>query len=184
MMNDDQIVRLFWERDEEALRVTAEKYGDLCRSIAHNILGNESDAEECVNDLYLHLWNAIPPAEPSNLKVFACRVIRNLSLNRLIYYQRQKRDHRRVVLMSEIETDLPDSALAAENDSELGRLISEFLKAQKETVRKVFVRRYFFSESIQEIAEQYGFSEGKVMSMLFHTRKKLRAYLNERGIST
>ncbi len=184
MMSDDQIVRLFLARDEEAIRATADAYGDLCRSIACNILRNESDAEECVNDAYLHLWKAIPPAEPSNLKVFACRVIRNLAINRLIYNQRQKRDNRQVILLSEIEADLPDSALAAEDDTELGHHISEFLKSQKKTVRKVFVRRYFFSESVQEIAEQYGFSESKVTSMLFHTRKKLRDYLNERGIST
>ncbi len=184
VMNDDQIIRLFWERDEEALRATADQYGDLCRSIARNILGNESDVEECVNDLYLHLWNAIPPAKPPSLKAFACRVMRNLSLNRLIYNQRQKRDQRRLILFSEIEADLPDSTLAAEDDTELGHHISEFLKSQKKTVRKVFVRRYFFSESIQDIAEQYGFSESKVTSMLFHTRNKLREYLKERGINT
>ncbi len=184
MMSDDQIVRLFGERDERALRATANQYGDLCRSIARNILGNESDAEECVNDLYLHLWNAIPPAEPTNLKVFACRIIRNLAINRLIYNRRQKRDHRQVILLSEIETDLPDSALAAGEDPELGHLISEFLKVEKESIRKVFVRRYFLSESIAQIAEQYGYSESKVTSMLFHTRKKLREYLNERGINT
>ncbi len=186
VMNDDQIIRLFWERDEKAIRATADAYGDLCRSIARNILENESDAEECVNDLYLHLWNAIPPAKPPSLKVFACRIMRNLSLNRLIYNQRQKRDQRRLILFSEIEADLPDSALATEDedDAELGRHISEFLKSQKKTVRKVFVRRYFFSESIQDIAEQYGYSESKVASMLFHTRNKLREYLNERGINT
>ncbi len=183
-MSDEQIVHLFWERNEEALRATADKYGDLCHLIAHNILQNASDAEECVNDLYLNLWNAIPPAEPTNLKVFACRAIRNLSLNRLTYNQRQKRDCRQVIWLSEIETDLPDSALAVEDDPQLGHLISQFLQTEKEIVRKVFVRRYFFSESIEEIAEQYGFSKSKVTSMLFHTRKKLRNYLNERGIRT
>ncbi len=184
MMSDDQIVRLYLERDEQAIRATAEKYGDLCMAIARNILHNECDAEECANDAYLRLWKAIPPAEPQNLKIFVCRVVRNLSLNRMVYNQRQKRDNRQVIWLSEIEAELPDDALVTGEDPVLGGLISEFLRSEKACIRKVFVRRYFFSESIEQIAEQYGYSESKVTSMLFHTRRKLRKFLNERGFST
>ncbi len=184
MMSDEQIVALYWERDEQAIRETTQKYGDLCLSIARNILHNECDAEECTNDTYLKVWNSIPPATPKSLKVFVYRIVRNIALNRMVYNHRQKRDVSQIVMLSEIESDLPDEVLIAEEDPILGQMISDFLREEKEHIRKVFVRRYFYSESINQIAERYGYTESKVTSMLFHTRKKLRKYLNERGVST
>ncbi len=182
MMNDDQIVRLYWERDEQAIRETDEKYGKLCRRIARNILGDECDAEECVSDTYLGLWNAIPPAAPTDLKTFVCRIARNLSLKRLTYNHRRKRDTNRVILFSEIESALTDECVTPTDDPELGRLLNDFLRTEKEAARKVFLRRYFFSEGIGEIAARYGYSESKVKSMLFHTRTRLRKFLTEKGV--
>ena len=181
VMNDRSVVELYFARDERAIRETEQKYGKLCHSIARNILGNAQDAEECVNDAYMGVWNAIPPAHPDDLGAFVCRVVRNLSLKRLRALTRQKCSRDMTVSLSELEEILPDEAVGG-REGEVAAAISAFLRSQSEDVRGVFIRKYYFFDSVAEIAKRYGYSQSKVKSMLYHTREKLKAYLTKEGI--
>ena len=183
-MDDHQIIELYFARDERAIRETDAKYGSLCHSVARNILHNDQDAEECVNDTYVGAWNAIPPTRPLCFSAFVCRITRNLSLKRLEAMTRQKRAHTAVVSLDELAEILPDERIAADaDDGAIGRAISTFLRGEKEDVRRVFIRKYFFFDSVRSIAQRYGFTESKVKSMLHHTRSRLKKYLIKEGIS-
>lgn len=181
-MDDRSIIELFFARDERAISGTAERYGKICHGIAYNILGDEQDAEECVNDTYAGLWNAIPPSRPDNLRAFVCRVTRNLSLKRLRALTRQKCSREMTVSFSELEEILPDEAVDG-REGEVAAHVSAFLREQSEDVRGVFMRKYYFFDSVEAIAKRYGFSQSKVKSMLFHTRNKLKEYLIKEGIT-
>lgn len=182
-MEDIKIIELYFERDERAITETDSKYGKLCKKIAYNILNNLEDSEECVNDTYIGVWNAIPPTRPINFMSFVCKIARNLSLKRLEFMKREKRSAGVVLSLEELASVLPDERFAPNvTDDDIGRLISRFLRSQKEDVRNVFVRRYFFFDSVKEIAEQYSFTESKVKNMLFYTRNKLKDYLIEEGV--
>lgn len=182
-MEDRQIIDLFFDRNEAAVTETANKYGALCLGVAYNILGSRADAEECVNDTYMGLWNAIPPARPENLKNFVCRVARNLSLKKLRHNSAQKRDRGLEVSLSELEDILPDDAVTPGiSDGELSGLMNEFLRTVDADARNVFIRKYWFFDPIRDIARMYGFSEGKVKTLLFRTREKLKVFLNEKGV--
>ncbi|MBQ9121666.1 MAG: RNA polymerase sigma factor [Clostridia bacterium] len=182
-MEDKQIVELYFARDERAIRETEAKYGRLCFHIACNVLSDPSDAEECVSDTYLGAWNAIPPTRPNSLKAFLCKIARNLSLKRLESVERQKRSRDMTVSLTELEEVLPDACIAPEiSDGEISVRISDFLRGEKADARNVFLRRYWFFDSIEEIAARYSFSQSKVKSMLYHTRKKLKEYLIKEGI--
>ena len=180
-MDDRSIIALFFARDERAIAETEQKYGKLCLGLARRVLGNEQDAEECVNDAYAGLWNAIPPACPDDLCAFACRVVRNLSLKRLRALTRQKCSRDMTVSLSELEDILPDEAVDG-REGEIGAAISAFLREQSEPVRGVFIRKYYFFDSVADIAKRYGFSQSKVKSMLYHTRNKLKEHLTREGI--
>ncbi len=181
-MDDRRIIELFFDRNEEAIKQTEEKFGRLCYKISYNILGDSEDVRECVNDTYLTLWNKIPPAQPENLTAFVCKITRNLSLKKLEYDGAQKRSGY-AVSIHELEETLPDNRYQESvEDGEVGALINEFLRKQKPAVRNVFIRRYYFHDDIAEIANRYGFSEAKVKSSLFHTRKKLKKFLIEKGV--
>jgi RNA polymerase sigma-70 factor (ECF subfamily) len=181
-MDDRQIVELFFARSEEAIRETDAKYGRLCYRIAQNILGRDADAEECVNDAYLCLWNAIPPQKPDDLAAYICKIVRNVSLKRLRFNSAMKRNIRAEVSLNELESILPDSMTGSEmDDRQLGKVISAFLWRESESSRNVFIRKYFFFDSVHEIAERYSYSESKVKSMLFHTRRRLQNYLLKEG---
>ena len=181
-MDDLQIIELFFERSEEAIRETEAKYGRLCFQIAQNILGRDTDAEECVNDAYLCLWNAIPPHRPDDLPAYVSKIVRNVSLKRLRFSSAMKRNIQAEVSLNELESILPDSMSESEmDDRHLSELISAFLWHEPESSRNVFIRKYFFFDSVHEIAERYSYSESKVKSMLFHTRRRLRNYLLKEG---
>lgn len=182
-MEDVKIIGLFFARSEEAITETASKYGKLCYSIAGNILGNSEDSEECVNDTYLALWNCIPPQNPSDLMAFICKIVRNLSLKKLEYNLAKKRDTNITLSLAELEDILPDKAICDNfDDEEIGRIISEFLKKEKADARNVFIRKYWYFDSVSDIAKRYKFSESKVKSMLYHTRNRLRKYLIKEGV--
>lgn len=182
-MDDLRIIELYFERDEQAIKETDVKYGKLCHSIAYNILKNHEDTEECVNDTYVGVWNAIPPTRPNNFMSFVCKIARNLSLKRLEFMKRGKRSADVLLSLNELETILPDERYAPDvGDEEVGKLISTFLRSQKEDVRKVFIRKYYFFDSIGDIAERYSFTESKVKNMLFYTRNKLKDYLIKEGV--
>ncbi len=180
-MNDEQIVALYWARDEAAITFTAEKYGHLCMSIALNILHNEQDAEECTNDTYLSLWNTIPPERPKNFLAFLCRLSRNICLNRFDYNIAEKRKGG-VVSLTDLSDTLPDTSLVPMEDEALGEHLATFLSTEKALARKVFIRHYYFSDGIADIAARYSLTETQVKSMLFRTRKRLKKYLAAKGV--
>lgn len=182
-MEDKEIMELYFQRNEDAIRETDRKYRQLCFRIAVNILDSEEDSEECVNDTYLNVWNQIPPNRPGNFMAFLCKITKNLSLKRLDYNRAKKRACESVLPLEELEELLPDERIrpGAEKE-EIGRLISEFLCREKADARNVFIRKYWFFDSNRDIVERYSFSEGKVRSMLYHTRCRLREYLRKEGI--
>ncbi len=183
-MEDFQIVELYFKRDERAIAETDAKYGNLCRHVAYNVLNNHEDAEECVNDTYAGVWNAIPPTRPANFTAYLCKIVRNLSLKRLSFMTREKRSADMTLSLEELASVLPDERLAPEvQDEEIGKFISAFLRLQKPEVRNVFIRKYFFFDSVEEIAKRYAFTESKVKNMLLRARNRLRDYLAKEGIA-
>ena len=182
-MDDLRIIELYFERNELAIKETDAKYGKLCHGIAYNVLQNHEDSEECVNDTYIGVWNAIPPTRPNNFMSFVCKIARNLSLKRLEFINRKKRRAEVLLSLDELAAVLPDERYApGVSDEDVGKLIGKFLRTQKEEVRNVFIRKYFFFDSIADIAERFGFSESKVKNMLFHTRNKLKDHLINEGV--
>ncbi len=182
-MEDRDIIALYFSRDEQAIAQTAAKYGKLCHKIARQILRDEGETEECVNDAYLGAWNKIPPANPVSLCAFVAKIARNHALSRLKYKLAEKRNPDALVSLSELENVLPDlSAFDEIEDRELGQWISEFLWEEPEETRNIFLRKYWYFDSIEQIAEQFGYSESKIKSLLFRTRNKLKAYLTAKGV--
>ena len=178
-MEDSQIIDLFFSRDENAIRETESKYGKLCSHIARNILDNSEDAEECVQDTYLAIWNAIPPARPNHFSAFVCKIARNLSFKKLEYITASKRNAAVCISLTELEAILPASHMES---NELGSMINAFLRTEDALSRKIFLRRYWCFDSIKEIAQQFYFSENKVKTILFRTRNRLKDYLKKEGI--
>ncbi len=182
-MDDLKIIELFLNRDESAITETANKYGKLCFSVAFAILENDEDCEECVNDMYLTLWKMIPQTIPDNFSAFICRVTRNLAYKRLEFNLALKRNPCSEVSLSELEEYLIDDSFNPNIlDEKLDELIHNFLSGEKADVKNVFVRKYWYLESVGDIAARYSFSESKVKSMLYHTRCKLREYLKQEGM--
>ena len=183
-MEDEKIIDLYWARDEAAIHETDVKYHHYCGAIALRILENMEDAEECVNDTWLHTWNAVPPERPNILSVFLGHITRNLSIDRY----RMKHAARRRSNMETVDLELADLEgryhLDAQiEDRVIARAISEFLRQTDTFSRILFVRRYWYLESIHDLAERYNVSESKVKSNLFRTRKALRQHLLEEGVS-
>lgn len=184
-MKDRQIVDLFWARSEEALRALDEAYGGLCRSLALNILNDRRDAEECVNDAYLGLWRAIPPARPDPLRSYLCRVVRNVSLN--AYYKKRaaRRSAAGCVAFEELEECLAgaDEAVQTLETKELARSVEAFLDTLSREDRVIFLRRYWFADSCRQIAGRVGLSEKNVTVRLARMRRKLKERLAGEGVS-
>jgi len=184
MLEDAQIVQLYWDRDTSAISETDSKYGRYCSKIAINILQSTGDAEECVNDTYYKVWDTIPPQRPASFPPFLGKIVRNLALDRYRYHHAQKRNGRMDVLLSELENCLP-AADIAESALEAGivtDVINEFLGGLNKQKRVIFVRRYWYSQSIREIAKAFDMSEGQVKSVLFRLRNGLRAALEKEGV--
>lgn len=182
-MKDEQIIALFEARSADAIEQTRIKYGPLCRSLAGKLLHSEEDVEECLNDTYLALWNAIPPAKPAPLSAYLAKITRNLALKKLEHQTAEKRDRNATLSFDEL-----DECLSAPGDREqavdaivLRQAITDFLQDQSKENRCIFLRRYFFFDSVKEIARRYGLSESKVKSSLLRTRNKLRTYLIQEG---
>ena len=183
-MEDKEIISLYWARDESAITETSSKYGGLCFHIANNLLASHEDSEECVNDTYLGLWNAIPQQRPVRFSVFIGRITRNLSLKKFEYLSAAKRNPGAVYSLEELG-DCVSGRESIENELENRRIeetIDKFLWEQGEEKRNLFIFRYWYFESIGSICERTGFSQSKVKSMLFDLRRKLRSYLESEGI--
>ena len=185
-MEDCDIIELYWQRDQGAIRETAGKYGGYLWNIAWNVLHSHGDAEECVNDTYLRTWNAIPPARPSAFRAWLGRIARNLSLDRWKQLRTQKRGGDETeILLGELDecVPAPHGTEKAMEDREIAALISDFLRRLPAESRCLFLRRYWYGESGADIAEKQGCGQGKVKSSLFRTRKALRAYLEQGGVA-
>ena len=180
-MEDEEILNLLWNRKEEGLKELEQKYGQQIQRLAGNILSKE-DASECVNDTYLAVWNSIPPKRPTYLFSYVAKICRNFSYNKVQWNQASKRKAEIVELSAELEQCIPDS-LAFMEQKELGRFISEFLKKQPEEKSRIFVRRYWYGDSLKELSEHYGYRESKVKSILFRLRNQLKEYLKKEGFS-
>ena len=183
-MEDHEIIRLYWDRDETAIRATDEKYGAYCTAIARNILASREDAEECVSDTWLRAWNAMPPHRPSILATFLGKLTRRLSIDRWRARSAAKRGGGEVILaLEELENCVADTKdMASDYDrKELAGAYNAFLGTLPETERRVFLCRYWYLEPIDSIAAKFGFSRSKVTSMLHRTRGKLRTQLVKEG---
>lgn len=183
-MDDSNIVQLYWDRDERAIPETAAKYGAYCAAIARNILGSAEDAEECVNDTYLRAWNAMPPARPGVLAAFLGKITRNLSINRAARESAAKRGGGAYPAVLEELAEIVsggDSAEQALMGRELARAIDAFLGGLPAAKRRIFICRYWYFDSVGDIARRFGMTEDNVSVTLHRLRSKLRGYLSERG---
>lgn len=185
-MEDSAIVQLYWDRNQRAIEETAAKYGNYCTSIAQNILGNAEDAEECVNDTYMNAWNSIPPHRPDMLSAYLGKLTRNLAFNRYKYNRAEKRGGSEVsAVLGELSELIPDTTNVERNIEldELSQAIDSFLNTLSSKKRRMFVCRYWYSDSVSEIAKQFGMKENAVSMTLRRTRLKLQRYLTERGFA-
>ncbi len=181
-MPDEQIIELYWQRDETAIARTAEKYGRLVYKIAFNILNDDADSQECQNDSYLRLWNAMPPSRPRVLQSFIARVTRNLALDKLRRLKSQKRiESEFTVSLDELSEALPDPASERDAD-ELAESISGFVRELPARRRYVFVGRYYFALPISDIAKELGIGDSAVYKEIAKLKCELRAYLEKEGV--
>lgn len=184
-MDDEKIISLYWNRNENAITETDKKYGNYCRTISYNILHNIEDSEECVNDTYLNTWNAIPDDWPDILSAYLAKITRNLSINEYNKKRTKKRGSGKIeIILDELENIIPDkNNVEKEIESEfITEKLNEFLWGLKKDHRIVFVRRYFYVESIKDISKKMTMSESKIKSILFRTRKKLKEYFYDEEI--
>lgn len=183
-MNDRQIVSLFFERSEQAITELSKQYGDLFFKVADSILNNAQDAEECVNDAYWAAWNSIPPQKPDPLRTYLCRIVRNLSLKKLRMNSALKRGSRFEVSFSELENCIPDHSFDEHlTAKELAEQINAFLSTLRRDDRVMFIKRYWFSESLAEIGEAFGITEHNASVRLSRIRGKLYKYLKSKEVS-
>ena len=182
-MNDQAIVKKFWDRDEDAISDSMKQYKDYCLYIANNVLHDRQDAEECLNDALLAAWNSIPPQKPENLRTYLGKLIREIAVNRWKKNRRQKRIPSEIVQsLDDIAEMVSDGDFDAElEQAELSRAISRFLYSVDETKRNVFIRRYWHYDTIDSICKRYGFGKSKVLMMLKRTRDDLARYLKKEG---
>ena len=183
-MDDSEIIRLFWDRDENAIYATADKYGAYCASIARNIVRDPQDAEECVNDTYLKAWNSIPPQSPASLAAYLGRITRNLAFNR---YSRDSAEKRGGGELPVVLDELAECVSGGEDPAEYAEVkdlmesINGFLATLSNKKRSIFVSRYWYARSVSEIALCHGMREGTITMALSRMRTGLRRYLEERG---
>ncbi len=184
MLEDGKIIELFFARSERAIQELDIKFGKICHKLSYNILNCWNDAEECVNDAYLGVWNAIPPAKPDPLQAYLCKIVRNISLK--LYYRKNatKRNSVYDVAMEELEDYLsaPNTVEAEMEARELAEIIESFLDTLTVENRVIFMRRYAYMDTYSDIAARVGLSEKNVSVRLTRMRQKLKQYLTEREV--
>lgn len=183
-VEDTQIIDLFFARDQQAITELDAKYGSMCRKLSYQILNNRLDSEECVNDAYLGTWNTIPPERPNPLRTFLCKIVRNLSIKRYHANTAAKRNSMYDVALSEVEQDVM-TLNTVEDEIEakaLARLIEVFLDSLSAENRVIFMRRYWFSDSYEEIAQKVGITEKNVSVRLSRLRRQLKVFLVREGV--
>ncbi len=183
-MNDQEIIALFFARSQQAIIELSNKYGTLCNQIARNILKNKQDAEECVNDAYLGAWNTIPPQKPDPLISYICRIVRNLSIKRYHTNTALKRNSFYDIALDELEYTLPSSSTIDEvcDAKELTQVLNRFLESLDQESRVLFVRRYWYADSISQIAAMFHISDHNATVRLSRIRNKLKLFLEKEGI--
>ena len=184
-MDDRKIIELFLQRSENAIAELSAKYGSISIHTAYNIVGSYEDAEECVNDSYFAVWNAVPPKKPSPLLAFLLKIVRNISINRCTYNTRQKRNHQYCQCIDEL-----DHCLASNEDvesqietAELTKNIEDFLDSLSKTNRLIFIRRYWYVDSYESISKMTGLKENAIRTRLSRIRAELKRFLQERGVA-
>lgn len=179
-MLDSEIIALYNQRSEDAIKETDAKYGTYCFAVANNILCSREDSEECLNDAYLSVWNSIPPQNPKSLKLFLAKIVRNLSFNRYKEQRRQKRGGGEIVVVLDELREVADSESDFDKDA-FANCMNAFLHELPARERNIFIRRYFYAEGIESIAKRYGTSTANAYAILSRTRKKLKTYLQKEG---
>lgn len=179
-MTDEEIVKLFYDRNESAIKALSDKYGAKIKAAAYDVLKNEQDAEECVNDAYLAVWNSVPPQKPENICAYACGVVHNVAMKRYRYNTAEKRSAQTVSLDAELSEIIADES---GGDNGLDEAINGFLKSLSKKNRILFMRRYYYEDSISDIAGLSGMNENAVAARLFRIRAKLSAYLKKEGFT-
>lgn len=172
------IIALYFARDERAIIETDRVYGQFCMGLSQGIVGNRADAEECVNDTYLRVWNTVPPKEPPSLKTYLARILRNLSIDRYRQNRAKEKHMDFEISLHELAECLP---APTEAESDLIPLMEIFLRSEEDLSRKLFMGRYWHACSVKALAEHYGLTQNAVTKRLSRTREKLRVYLTERG---
>ncbi len=182
-MTDEEILSLFWKRDEAAIAQTEQKYGKACRILALRILDSESDAEECVYDAYMALWNSIPPLRPESLAAYLFGIARNISIKKYRASIAQKRSRQYEVSLEELHECLPSANTVEDlsEEKELKDCINRFLEKSKSVDRIIFVQRYWLCLEVWEIAENLGESRNYINVHLHRLKKKLKKYLEKEG---
>ena len=182
-MDDSKIIELFFARNEDAIKHTDDTYGRRLFHLADNIVHNDQDAEESVNDTYMKAWDTIPPQRPEHFFAYIAKICRNFALKRIDWQKAKKRNAEVVTLTQEMENCIPDTYHDMEADErELGRILDAFLRTLTPENQMVFLRRYWYVDTIAEIAVRYGISESAVQMRLNRTRSKLAMYLAKEGI--
>ncbi len=183
-MEDHRIVALYWERDQRALIETQQKYSGYLHRITYNVLQNEQDAQECVNDTYLRAWNAIPPHRPQRLCAFLGKIARHLALDRYAANTAQKRGGGTIVsLLEEWRDCLPSAAGQVEDEVTVQETLNRFLRSLPVRHRRLFIRRYWYGDSIEDLAAAFGGSESRIKTQLFRTRQELKEFLEKENVT-
>ena len=180
-MDDASIMKMLTERNEEAITELKQKYSRLCFYIAGNILSQPEDVEECVNSAFFAIWKNIPPDTPDDLKTYLCRIVKNKAVDKLKYNSAEKRNPQFSVSLDEIADCIPDDRGENISTEKLAGLISSFLRQQDEKNRKIFIRRYWYGDTLTRIAEKYSMNEKTVATTLYRIRMKLKEYLEKEG---
>lgn len=183
-VDDSKIIELFYERSEQAIMELSKKYGAVCNKVAVNILNNRLDAEECVNDAYLGAWNTIPPQKPNPLLTYICRIVRNLCIKKYHSNTALKRNSFYDIALDELENCISSSYSVEDEMSanELAKYLDDFLDSLDRDNRVMFVRRYWYADSISDIAAMFNMSNHNVTMRLSRMREKLRKFLLKEGI--
>lgn len=182
-MEDTSIIKLYWDRDENAIKETDKKYGKLCYRLADNILKNKEDTEECVNDTFLKLWNSIPDDSPNHFAAYICQIVKRLALSKFRYNTAGKRCSENNISYDELsefvsETKNPEDVSIL---AELSNSISDYLSKESKQNRVIFIRRYWYYDSTEDIAQALNISPKTVWSILSRMRKRLKKYLQKEG---
>lgn len=183
-MDDQELVQLFLNRSDVAIRKLESQYGAVMFSISYNILQNREDAEECVNDAYLALWNAIPPAQPHSLFSFSCKFVRNISLTKYKYNTAEKRNIHKIISWETVEDCIPENMLVSEETERerLTKIWNDWLGKLNRENRYIFIRKYWYMDSVSQIAKKIKLSEAAIYLRIDRMKKGLAKYLKQKGV--